>query len=227
MKHCRLTISVAIVFLFLGYVTACAGEARQHAGKGDAHQTRIPQGKVGRGATSKGSDHQGIVPGQDHGRGGPTMHHRGAGPAAKGGHPVVEHRFDGGRHFSRFTVIEQNIWRGGAWRNGCFRGYCGTWWVAGGYWHYYPDRTYPYPLLVSEIIFTTAVVEAAIVASLGVPTSVITVPSPAPAPAVTYQIKPQEEFDYVCDDPKGTPITVEKCNLSWRKVPRNPMPPTK
>lgn len=84
--------------------------------------------------------------------------------------PVVVHDFRHyrGRHVSVFQYEHVSVWQSGRWHRGGYAGRDGWWWIVNGFWYYYPRPMYPYPLIVSEVVFDDVA-----------PTSVV--PSPPPS----------------------------------------------
>lgn len=125
----------------------------------------------------------------------------------------------------RFGPEELGRWRAGEWRNSCFAGRCGWWWLAGGQWYFYERPIYPYPLIVSDVTFIEPLA----------PAPVLVVPPPAPAyvPAAPAYVAPAPpvvvapappppppaQVYYYCDNPPGYYPTVPRCATPFRAVP--------
>lgn len=110
------------------------------------------------------------------------------------------------RDVHRFNEVQLRDWRAGQWRNTCFEGRCGWWWLAGGQWYFYESPVYPYPLIVSDIAYEEAV------APLVVPPPVVLAPPP-PAPVAAAPVY------YYCDNPAGYYPAVPSCPAGFRTVP--------
>ena len=94
-------------------------------------------------------------------------------------HVMAEHRdrdrqFFPHREFAHFDDYERSRWLTGRWSQHCFEGLCGFWWLANGIWHFYSEPEYPYPTIVSDVVY----VEPSIVTT----TPVVVLPSPPPPP---------------------------------------------
>jgi hypothetical protein len=105
-----------------------------------------------------------------------------------------------GRDYRYFGPHERGIWRGGAWRHDWYGGRYGWWWVAGGFWYFYPEPIYPYPTYVPPAIVVQQ------------------------APPVPSGLPPAQ-FWYYCPDPQGYFPYVASCRVAWQQVPANPVPP--
>ena len=116
-----------------------------------------------------------------------------------------------GRDVHRFDRGEQLRWRGGHWRDGCFGGRCGWWWLAAGQWYFYNQPVYPYPLVVSGIQYVDP-------AMVGPGPAVITAP-PMSQPTT---IAPAPQFWYYCDNPQGYFPNVQTCSTQFRQVEKPP-----
>jgi len=111
------------------------------------------------------------------------------------------HRF-GGRDFHHFSARDRELWRRGAWHREFHDGRYGWWWFAGGAWYFYAQPVYPYPVVVSQDVYSESV-EAAPAEE-------------APPPVV---IAPAPRFRYYCDSPAGYYPAVASCAAAFRKVP--------
>ena len=103
---------------------------------------------------------------------------------------VAEHRerdrlYFPHRDFARFDDRERTLWLSGRWSQNCFEGLCGFWWLASGIWHFYAEPIYPYPIVVSDVVY---VEQTAVTASPVVP---LPPPPPTPAPIVVVAPPPQ------------------------------------
>jgi hypothetical protein len=101
-----------------------------------------------------------------------------------------------GRDFRYFGPHELGVWRGGAWRHDWYGGRYGWWWVADGFWYFYPEPIYPYPTYVPPAI----VVQQA-------------PPTPAGLPPA--------QFWYYCPNPQGYYPYVASCSVAWQQVSAN------
>ena len=216
-------VAFFVSIFFIGCISfiAAAGEGRPQKGHAAKSAPRGPAAPRGQGNIQKrGLEHgqqmhHGDRRGQP-GRGGFDGHR----PGGVSRH-VVHHNFHG-RHYHGFTVYERRIWHGGGWRNGCFRGHCGAWWVTGGYWYYYPDRFYGvlYPSVISAVVYEAALIEASILAQAVVPVAPVVVTRP---PIV---VAPQAPVLYYCPDPPGYSTEIQNCNVGWQ-TRAMPPPPSK
>lgn len=101
-----------------------------------------------------------------------------------------------GRDFDHFSPGDRALWRGGGWFHDWHDGRFAWWWVAGGFWYFYPEPIYPSPTYVPPAIVVQA----------------------PPAPAGM----PPEQYWYYCDSPRGYYPYVASCNGTWRGVPVAP-----
>jgi hypothetical protein len=122
--------------------------------------------------------------------------HRGAVATARAGN---FHAFRG-RDVRAFNEHDRAVWRSGRWHQGWYGGRFGWWWFVGGAWYLYDAPFYPYPLTVSEVVFSDPAMAA-----------------PAPQPV----IQPGAAW-YYCDNPPGYYPYVTVCNSPFRPV--NPGP---
>lgn len=139
--------------------------------------------------------------------------HDGHGPGAHRDFARERYAFRG-HDVRRFRRDDRVRWRGGHWRNSCFGGRCGWWWLAGGQWYFYDRPVYPYPVVVSGIGFAEPMVMAP-------PPIVITAPPPVMMPAPIHsapRIAPAPQFWCYCDNPAGYFPTVQTCNTQFRQV---------
>ena len=102
--------------------------------------------------------------------------------------------------FARFAPHDREVWLGGHWGHEWHNGRFGWWWFAGGVWYFYDNPVYPYPTVVSEVVYAEPVTAGA--------------PPPGTS-APTY---------YWCDNPRGYYPYVQSCALPWRPVPAAPPP---
>ncbi len=102
-----------------------------------------------------------------------------------------------GRDYRYFGPRERAVWRGGGWRHDWHDGRFGWWWLAGGYWYFYPEPIYPYPTYV--------------------PPAVVMQQAP-PTPAGL----PPEQFWYYCSNPQAYYPYVASCSVSWQQVSARP-----
>lgn len=115
-----------------------------------------------------------------------------------------------GHEFRFFTPFELGLWRRGGWIHDWHAGRYGWWWVADGYWYWYPEPVYPYPTYVPP-----APPPAVVVAPGAPPPPPAPVEPPPPPPA--GQASPQ--FWYYCDGSRAYYPSVSTCNTPWRQVP--------
>lgn len=126
-----------------------------------------------------------------------------------------EHRDFYGRDFHHFNEFELRLWTSGTWYNGWHDGRYGWWWIADGWWYWYPQPIYPYPTYVPQ------------------PVVVAPPPPPPPAPVVIQQPPPvppppqpagqaPTQFWYYCDTSKAYYPYVQSCAGPWRSVPATP-----
>jgi hypothetical protein len=87
-----------------------------------------------------------------------------------------------------FHDYDFEYWRGGHWIHDFHEGRYGWWWVAGGFWYFYPAPVYPYP---DPFVPTGVTVEI------------------VPSGATAY---------YYCDNPAGYYPYVPQCLAAWRRV---------
>jgi len=103
------------------------------------------------------------------------------------------HQFRG-HDFAHFGSRDRAVWVGGHWHHEWHDGRFGWWWFAGGTWYFYDAPVYPYPTVVSEVVYA----------------------EPVTAPgAPTY---------YWCDNPRGYYPYVQSCAIPWRPVAVAPAP---
>jgi hypothetical protein len=122
-----------------------------------------------------------------------------------------------GRDFRRFSVEERRIWRSGRWFHEFHDGRLGWWWVADGFWYYYPQPIYPFPTYVG----------AEVVVNAPPPYPPYDGPpsydAPQPYGAVPPAPPPQAAASwYYCDNPQGYYPYVQNCSVQWRAVPSAP-----
>lgn len=116
------------------------------------------------------------------------------------------HEFHGRdvRHWNR---EEQGRWRAGRWNNTCYNGRCGWWWLAGGQWYFYDRPVYPYPVVVSQVLYVDP--NAVVVAAPAVA---------APVVAAPLAVAAAPKFYYYCDSPAGYYPAVQNCPTHFRQV---------
>lgn len=102
-----------------------------------------------------------------------------------------------GRDFGHFGRGELNTWRGGGWRHEWHDGRYAWWWVASGFWYFYPAPIYPFPTYVPPAIVVQQ------------------------APPVPTGLPPAQ-FWYFCDNPQGYYPYVASCDVPWREMPATP-----
>ncbi len=111
-----------------------------------------------------------------------------------------------GHDFRFFTPYELDLWRHGGWVHDWYGGRYGWWWVADGYWYWYPQPVYSYPTYVPPVPPPAGVVTP------GAPLS------PAmPPPAPGGQVPPQ--FWYYCAESRAYYPSIANCNTPWQPVP--------
>ena len=129
-------------------------------------------------------------------------------------HVVAEHRdrdrqFFPHRDFTHFDDRERTLWLAGRWTQNCFEGLCGFWWLAGGVLHFYAEPVYPYPIIVSDVVYVEpSAVMAAPVAVMPPPPPpspiVIVAPSSQPvAPPQPSAPLPQRNQPVEADQPQN------------------------
>ncbi|MGO8917071.1 MAG: hypothetical protein ACLQJR_14295 [Stellaceae bacterium] len=117
-----------------------------------------------------------------------------------------------GHDFRFFTPFELELWRGGGWFHDWHDGRYGWWWVADGYWYWYPSPVYPYPSYVPPAPPPVVIVAP------GAP------PPPPPPPVVAAPPPPPSgqapaQFWYYCDESRSYYPYVSTCNTPWRQIP--------
>ncbi|MBV8976326.1 MAG: hypothetical protein JO261_00825 [Alphaproteobacteria bacterium] len=113
-------------------------------------------------------------------------------PAAGPGHDLGLFH---GHDFRNFTLRERSHWERGEWRHVWHNGHLGWWWFADGFWFFYPQPIYPYPLYVGSVEYYDYDDE------YGTP----------------------DYYWYWCADPEGYYPYVTECSVPWQAVP--PVPP--
>lgn len=78
----------------------------------------------------------------------------------------------------RYGAGELTHWRGGQWAHRCFGGRCGWWWHADGQWFCYGRPVYPYPPIVSGVVW----VEPGLALPAMAARAYLSVPRPGPYP---------------------------------------------
>lgn len=122
------------------------------------------------------------------------------GRAGYGRRGFAGHRF-AGRDFRHFSPRDRALWRRGAWHREFHDGRYGWWWFAGGAWYFYAQPVYPYPVVVSQVVYGEPEAAAPVVEA---------------APVV---LAPAPRFRYYCDNPAGYYPAVADCPTAFRKVP--------
>ncbi len=147
-----------------------------------------------------------------HGGGHHDGGHHGGGP---GGQP---HHFAGDYH--HFGPGDRALWAGGGWRHEYHDGRWGWWWFVDGLWYWYDQPVYPYPLVVSPVIYAppVAVVYDAPppVVYAPPPEPVVVQAPPEPEPAVPAAAPPR--FRYFCPD-HGYYPQVQTCPTDFVRQP--------
>jgi hypothetical protein len=113
------------------------------------------------------------------------------------GHDAGRWHGGGIEHFHERDV---HMWREGHWEHRYRDGRYGWWWLAGGFWYFYPAPIYPYP-------------------DPYVPPVVVAPPAPPPAVAAA---PPPPQYWYYCDSASGYYPYVPSCLSGWRPVPASP-----
>jgi len=134
------------------------------------------------------------------------------GPARADEHRGEGHRDGGWRgeghgaqwhgRIERFHEHDFRTWSGGHWERRYHDGRYGWWWLAGGFWYWYPTPVYPYPDPYAPPVVTV-------------------VPQPAPQP-VLPAAPPPAQYWYYCDASGAYYPYVPTCPSGWRAVPANP-----
>ena len=135
----------------------------------------------------------------DHGGGGghPAGHPGASGTGRPGfGHGGALHDFRG-RDFAHFSPQERDMWQHGGWHHEWHHGRFGWWWGVGGAFYFYPEAIYPYPVDVSDDVWTPPL-------------------APVPANAPGYW--------YFCSASGAYYPYVPNCAVPWTLVP--PTPPS-
>jgi hypothetical protein len=96
-----------------------------------------------------------------------------------------------GHDFAHFTAQERASWQGGAWHHAWHNGHYGWWWFADGFWFFYPEPIYPFPLYVGALNYYDYYDQYG-------------------APAYYW---------YYCEDPAGYYPYVQQCSAPWQQVP--------
>lgn len=102
-----------------------------------------------------------------------------------------------GRDFHGFNHGELGLWRGGHWIHDFHDGRFAWWWTVDGFWYFYPEPIYPYPMYVPPALIVQQ------------------------APPVPTGLPPAQSW-YYCDNPNGYYPYVASCNGAWREVPVTP-----
>ncbi|MGH8116141.1 MAG: hypothetical protein ACREP0_04655 [Rhodanobacteraceae bacterium] len=123
--------------------------------------------------------------------------HAGHAHYSAGVHVFVRH------NYGHFSAYDQAMWRGGRWHHAYFGGRWGWWWPAGGAWYFYAQPVYPYPLVVSPVVYPA-------------PPPVVGPPAAAPPPVV---LAPPPKFRYYCSNPAGYYPQVANCATAFQKIP--------
>jgi hypothetical protein len=122
-----------------------------------------------------------------------------------------------GRDFHVFTTFEFDLWRGGYWVQDWHAGRFGWWWVADGYWYWYPEPIYPYPTYVPPAPPPAVVIEAPPPPPPPPPAPAVVAAPPPPPPKPAGQ--PPAAFWYYCEQSQAYYPYVSDCNGPWRQVP--------
>lgn len=125
----------------------------------------------------------------------------GASPLAASAQDHWHHEFHE-HEFARFAAHDRDVWVGGRWHHEWHNGRLGWWWFAGGVWYFYDSPVYPYPTVVSPVMYAEPMVGAQ---------------PPVAATAPSY---------YYCDNPAGYYPYVQNCPTAWRQVQAAPPPPS-
>ncbi len=107
-----------------------------------------------------------------------------------------------GRDVRHFGGRDLALWRGGRWRQEWHNGRFGWWWFAGGAWYFYDQPVYPYPDVVSDVVYAEPEVEA-----------------PAAPEPVQMSGPPPAQSWYFCDNPRGYYPYIQSCATGFRPVP--------
>jgi hypothetical protein len=126
-----------------------------------------------------------------------------------------------GREFRWFSLQERRLWMNGRWIHDYHNGRLGWWWLAGGFWYFYPEPIYPYPTYV--------------------PPPEVVVNEPPPPPPGGYYPPPQgypppsggygppptgapppASYWYYCVNPPGYYPYIPNCAGPWKEVPTTP-----
>jgi len=205
MKRSRSKLSswlAAAVFATTGAacVTAFAEETQNKPAPGAkaapphaAPQAATPHAAMPHAAAAR----PGVAPGQSANRG---MDHA---------RPAGNRRMFVHHDFAHFDARERGLWTAGRWNQTCFNGRCGYWWLAGGTWYFYAAPVYPYPTVVSDVVFAEPVVVAPVAAPP---------PPPTPQPPLIVQPSAAAQTRYYCDNPAGYFPAVQSCSGQWRPV---------
>ncbi len=147
-------------------------------------------------AVATAQAHEGPAHGDGPGREGA----RGPGPRQEG-----PRRFSG--DYRHFGPDDRARWAGGGWRHEYHDGRWGWWWLADGMWYWYDTPLYPYPEVVSPVIYVPP------------PQPVVYAdPVPAPAPAPDVPAAPPPRFRYYCPD-RGYYPDVQTCRTDFVRQP--------
>jgi hypothetical protein len=122
-----------------------------------------------------------------------------------------------GHDFRHFSPFELELWRRGGWVHDWYGGRYGWWWVADGYWYWYPEPVYPYPTYVPPAPPPVVVVAPGAPPPPPPPPPAVVVQPPPPPPPPAGQAAPQ--FWYYCDETRAYYPYVSSCNAPWRQVP--------
>lgn len=109
------------------------------------------------------------------------------------------HPFPG--DFRRFGPDDRALWAGGGWRHDYYDGRWGWWWIVDGMWYWYDQPIYPYPTVVSSVIYAPPPVPVA---------------DATPAPATP--VAPAPRFRYYCPD-QGYYPEVQTCPTDFVRQP--------
>lgn len=158
-----------------------------------------------------------------HGGGSPHAQSHGGGHSG-GYHGASHARFHGDYH--HFGPDDRMLWAGGGWRHAYHDGRWGWWWIVDGLWYWYDEPIYPYPYVVSSVIYAPPpppvyryrppVVYYAPPPVVTGPPVVYTQAEPDPEPATA--VAPPPRFRYFCPD-RGYYPDVQTCPTDFVRQP--------
>jgi hypothetical protein len=121
----------------------------------------------------------------------------------------------------RFHERDMDVWRGGNWYRGMYRGAFGWYWVVGGVYYPYAAPIYPYP---DPYVPSTVVVTQQPQVVVTQPPQKVIIEAPAPPP--TTMVQPQSaNVWYYCESSKTYYPYVSQCAEGWKQVPASPPTP--